>query len=166
MIIPFGEETNQQLQPGSIVSFDFDGTLTYWDRDHEDAWTPGICALRTWAARGMKCVICTHRGERYDIQLKLEHCGKIDIPSFIERYNLPVHGSPIYTDMKNKSDFLKAIGAVMHYDDTRTNLEEIEQDAPLIIPVEVISGYLTHYHASKLYQEHEQAYDIQHGGAA
>jgi len=110
----------------SVVSFDFDDTLTLaeWDDENEIFTTKNMNPnLETFdkvkkeAEDGNRIVIVTSRNTPRENEKK-------DIEEFIDKYKLPISKTDIYyTSGDPKGDILSRLGAKKHYDDCPSEIE-------------------------------------------
>ena len=111
---------------GTLVTFDFDDTLTLPIKDNEGYWVSGgsvpneetIATMKDIAARGHEVAIVTSR--------ICTDSSKERIAMFVMEHELPVERDIVFTNKEWKADFLKEMGSVLHFDDSKDELERIE----------------------------------------
>ncbi len=148
-IVNFGKEFQLDVPPGSAISFDFDGTLTKWNRNgpnwYEVPFIPVIHVLKEWSRRGHKCIITTHRTKELEGNPAFLGHGrdKMKILDLVEDDVLPVDesGGIIYTHMGDKGEVLiglkqKGLNVIMHYDDEMKNLTSVARVGILGVKVD------------------------------
>ena len=109
-----------------LVTFDFDDTLTLPIKDNEGYWVSGgsvpnektIATMKDIAARGHEVAIVTSR--------ICTDSSKERIAMFVMEHELPVERDVVFTNKEWKADFLEEIGSVLHFDDSKDELERIE----------------------------------------
>jgi hypothetical protein len=109
-----------------LVTFDFDDTLTLPIKDNEGYWVSGgsvpnektIATMKEIAARGHEVAIVTSR--------ICTEGSKEKIAMFVMEHELPVERSVVFTNKEWKADFLEKMGSVLHFDDSKEELERIE----------------------------------------
>lgn len=124
------------MAPGhdAVISFDFDGTLVKWATDGVAWWQEPfqevLAHVREWAKRGNKCIICTHRSERYEGSPDLVKLGELKdkIPDILEAEHLPI-SQIFYTNNGDKGTFLRnrPFRVALHYDDSDDNLLSVSK---------------------------------------
>jgi hypothetical protein len=109
-----------------LVTFDFDGTLTLPIKDNEGYWVSGgsvpnektIATMKEIDARGHEVAIVTSR--------ICTEGSKEKIAMFVMEHELPVERSVVFTNKEWKADFLEKMGSVLHFEDSKEELERIE----------------------------------------
>lgn len=138
------------LPMDAVISFDFDGTLTRWNQSqgswYEVPFIPIIRELKTWASKGHKCIICTHRTQNLEGNPAFLGHGrdKMKILDLVQDDVVPVQGNDIvFTHMGDKGETLiqlksRHLNVMMHYDDEMKNLTSVVRAG--IIGVKVDPG--------------------------
>lgn len=149
-IVPFHQAAMLQIPEDGVISFDFDGTLTRWNKNaggwYQVPFIPVIRELKQWAAKGHKCIVCTHRTKELEGNPQFLGHGrdKMKVIDLIQDDVVPVEGSNIlFTHMGDKGEILTGLAAkglhvVMHYDDEMKNLTSVIRAG--IIGVQVDPG--------------------------
>lgn len=150
-IIPVGTEFRIDVPPKSVISFDFDGTLTKWNKKGPNNWYEVpfieiIRRLKKWTQMGHRCIITTHRTKSLEGNPAFLGHGrdKMKILDLVKDDVLPVDaGGIIYTHMGDKGEVLanlqqRGLNVVMHYDDEMKNLSSVARVG--IIGVKVDPG--------------------------
>ena len=109
-----------------LVTFDFDDTLTLPVKDKGGYWVSGgsvpnektIATMKDIAARGHEVAIVTSR--------ICSDGSKEKIAMFVMEHELPVERDVVFTNKEWKADFLEEMGSVLHFDDSKDELERIE----------------------------------------
>ncbi len=122
------------LAMAGLVTFDFDDTLTLPIKDPEGYWVSGgsepnfemIERLKEWSARRHPVAIVTSRPRTSGSESR--------IGTFIMLHELPVD-EVVYTNGEWKADFLADMGAVLHHDDRKEELERIEAKGIEVVEV-------------------------------
>jgi acid phosphatase class B len=105
----------------TIVSFDFDDTLAYPDG------TAKSCMLEMvlfHAERGDECHIVTSRTESHEDEawIALNQPSRMTVAKFITKHMLPIR-SVTFTAHEPKGAALRKLGAHLHYDDDRAEVD-------------------------------------------
>jgi len=111
---------------GTLVTFDFDDTLTLPFKDKEGYWVSGgsvpnmetIATMKELGDRGHEIAIVTSR--------VFSNGSKERIGVFVMEHELPVERDVVFTNGEWKADFLVEMGSVLHYDDDLEELSRIE----------------------------------------
>ena len=118
-----------------LVTFDFDDTLTLPIKDKGGYWVSGgsvpnektIATMKEIAARGHEVAIVTSR-----ISTKT---SKERIAMFVMEHELPVERDVVFTNKEWKADVLDEMGSVLHFDDSKDELERIEAKGIQVVEV-------------------------------
>lgn len=136
-IISAQEAMRIDLPREAVISFDFDGTLTKWNQNqggwYEVPFIPIIRDLKTWASKGHRCIVCTHRTQNLEGNPAFLGKGrdKMKVLDLIQDDVVPVQGNDIlFTHMGDKGEILVGLAArglrvIMHYDDEMKNLTSV-----------------------------------------
>lgn len=105
----------------AIVSFDFDDTLAYPDG------TARSCMLEMvlfHSGRGDECHIVTSRTESHEDEtwIALNQPSRMTVAKFVTKHMLPI-SSVTFTAHEPKGAALKKLGAHLHYDDDRAEVD-------------------------------------------
>ncbi len=123
------------MQMRKLVTFDFDDTLTLPIKDNEGYWVSGgsvpnektIATMKEIAARGHEVAIVTSR--------ICTESSKERIAMFVMEHELPVERDVVFTNKEWKADFLKEMGSVLHFDDSKEELERIEAKGIQVVEI-------------------------------
>lgn len=133
-IITFNQAFGVSIPKDGVISFDFDGTLTKWNKNlegwYEVPFMAVINTLKDWSQKGHKCIITTHRTKELEGNPAFVGKGidKMEIVELIKDDALPITpGEVIFTHMGDKGQALiglrqKGINVALHYDDEMKNL--------------------------------------------
>jgi hypothetical protein len=120
---------------GTLVTFDFDDTLTLPFKDKEGYWVSGgsvpnmetIATMKELGDRGHEIAIVTSR--------VFSNGSKERIAVFVMEHELPVERDVVFTNGEWKADFLEEMGSVLHYDDDLEELSRIEAKGIAVVEV-------------------------------
>ena len=120
---------------GTLITFDFDDTLTLPIKDKEGYWISGgnvpnmetIAAMKEMGARGHEIAIVTSR--------ICSTGSKERIATFIMEHELPVARDPVFTNGEWKADILEEMDAALHYDDDKEELRRIKAKGISVVEV-------------------------------
>ena len=123
------------MQMRKLVTFDFDDTLTLPIKDNEGYWVSGgsvpnektIATMKEIDARGHEVAIVTSR--------ICTEGSKERIAMFVMEHELPVERDVVFTNKEWKADFLEEIGSVLHFDDSKEELERIEAKGIQVVEI-------------------------------
>ena len=120
---------------GTLVTFDFDDTLTLPFKDKEGYWVSGgsvpnmetIATMKELGDRGHEIAIVTSR--------VFSNGSKERIGVFVMEHELPVERDVVFTNGEWKAGFLEEMGSVLHYDDDLEELSRIEAKGIAVVEV-------------------------------
>ena len=118
----------------TLVTFDFDDTLTVPFKDKEGFWLSGgyqpnfdtIKILQDTSAQGHVVSIVTSRPYTEGSEKKIK--------AFVEKYELPVD-ELVFTNGGWKADVLEEMASILHYDDDLEELERIKAKGIAVIEI-------------------------------